>query len=123
MILIYYSIPPVKEWPGVVSRAIIGIVKGIKLILKAFYIAGKYVTRKRWEEIKAIPLLIKTGVRKLWSGLIILAFWLQDLLFKFVLFSLTLITVVSSHFYILSSRRLLISSAPLLLSMSLMASR
>lgn len=123
MILIYYAIPPVEEWPGMVSGAIIGMAKAIKIILKALYIAGKYVIKKRWEEIKAVPLLIKTGVKKLWSGFKILAFWLQDLLLKFVLFQLTLITVVSPRFYILSSRRLLIPFALLPLSMSLMVSR
>jgi len=97
---LYDAIPPVKEWPGIISRAIISMVKGIGRFLvalgkgivatpKVIYKTGKYIVKHTWKGIKAIPRLVKVGAEKAWSGVKIIATWLKDFFLRFHSFVLT----------------------------------
>ena len=93
-IRLYRAIPPVSEWPDIISRAVISMAKGIgrflvalgkalKAIPKATYDTGKYIVKRTWKGIKAIPHLVKIGAEKLWSGVKIIGTWLKDLFSRF----------------------------------------
>jgi hypothetical protein len=91
---LYRAIPPVNEWPGIISRAMIDLAKGIKqffIVLakaikalpKAIYLTGKYLLEKTWKGLKAIPNLLTIAAQKTWSGLQILASFLRDVLLRY----------------------------------------
>jgi hypothetical protein len=93
---LYRAIPPIKEWPGIISRALISMAKttrnfliafakGIKASPKILYNAGAYIVKKSWKGIKAIPHLVKKGAEKTWSGLKVFGSWIRDLLLRFVI--------------------------------------
>jgi hypothetical protein len=94
IVRLYKAIPPLKEWPGVVSRAMISMAKGIKEFLiavakgiratpKAIYKTGKYLVKRTWKGIKAVPQLIKIGAEKTWSGLKAIGSWIKKLFLRF----------------------------------------
>jgi hypothetical protein len=94
---LYRAIPPVKEWPDIIFRAVISIAKGIgrflvalgkvlKAIPKATYETGKYIVEQIWKGIKAIPHIVKIGAEKLWSAIKVTATWLKDFFVRFDLF-------------------------------------
>ena len=97
---LYRAIPPVNEWPSIISRAVISMAKGIGRFLvalgkavkatpKAIYKTGKYILKHTWEGIKAIPHLVKFGAEKLWSGVKIIATWLKDFFLRYRFLILT----------------------------------
>ena len=89
----YRAIPPVKEWPKIIYRAMINFAESLKDFVlslakiikeapKATYQASKYLLKRTWEGIRAIPQLVKLGAETLWSWLKTVAFWFRDLFFK-----------------------------------------
>lgn len=94
IVRLYKAIPPLKEWPSIVSRAmismaqgikefLIAVAKGIKATPKAIYKTGKYLTQQTWKGIKAVPGLLKAGAQKTWSGLKIIGSWFKELFLRF----------------------------------------
>lgn len=90
---IYRAIPPIKKWPGIIYRATINFAKGVKDFVvdlakfirdipKALYDGAKYILKRMWEGIKAIPRLIKFAAQATWSGIKAAAFWVKDLFLK-----------------------------------------
>jgi hypothetical protein len=94
IVKLYRAIPPLKEWPDIVSRAMVSMAKGIKTFFielakglkatpKVVYKEGKYLVKRTWKGIKAIPRLVKIGAEKTWSGLKLLGTWIKELLMRF----------------------------------------
>ena len=97
VVRLYRSIPPLKEWPRIASDACMSTLRGIKDFMielgkvikatpKVVYRGGKYLAKRIWHGIKAIPDLVTLGAMKTWDGIKTVASWLQDLISK--LFSL-----------------------------------
>jgi hypothetical protein len=95
MVRLYRSIPPVKEWPRIAADACVSTLRGIKNFMielgkvikatpKAVYNGGKYLVKKIWRGIKAIPDLVTTGALKAWNGIKAVATWLQDLISRLI---------------------------------------
>lgn len=91
MVQLYRAIPPIRQWPRIVADACISTLRGIKKFVielgkvikatpKAVYHGGKYIVKKAWQGIKAIPDLAATSARKTWNGIKAAAAWLQDLM-------------------------------------------
>ena len=100
IVRLYKAIPPVKEWPGIISRAVVSMLRGIKKFLiavgkgikampKALYQTGKYIAKQTWKGIKAVPHLVATGLRNTWSGLKVIGVWLKDFFLRFTFPDLT----------------------------------
>ena len=90
---LYRSIPPISEWAGIIARAVKSLLRGIKDFLvgtakvianapKVMYKSGKYIVKRTWKGIKALPELIKIGARKTWEGLKVFGRWLQEFLLR-----------------------------------------
>ena len=90
---LYRNIPPISEWGGIIARAVKSLLRGIKDFLvgtakviantpKAMYKAGKYIVKRTWKGIRALPGLIKIGARKTWEGLKVFGRWLQEFLLR-----------------------------------------
>ena len=129
IVRLYKAIPPLKEWPGIISRAVVSMLRGIKHFLiavgkgikatpRALYETGQYIVKRTWKGIKALPHLAASAIRNTWAGLKIIGIWLKDFFLRYFLFATVLMIVLYLSFTLLYPR-LWISSAQLLLQISL----
>jgi hypothetical protein len=90
----YRAIPPIKQWPKILGQAIISIAKGIRDVVidivdiikatpKALYRSGKYLAKKFWSGIKAVPSLVKQAAKMVGRGLKRLGLWIANLFTKY----------------------------------------
>jgi len=98
LVRLYRAIPPIRQWPGIIADAcistlqglkkfVIGVGKVIKATPRAVYEGGRYVVKKFWQGIKALPGLVATGAKKTWNGMKKVAGWLQDIVLRFTFLS------------------------------------
>jgi hypothetical protein len=129
IVRIYRAIPPLKEWPEIVKRAIVSFAKGckdfvlalgkaIKATPKALFRFCKRSGKKIWSGIKAVPGLVKRGVEKTWNGIKAVGIWIGELFMRF--HSIQCANAVFSRSFILSSPPLSTFSARLHFKTSLM---
>jgi hypothetical protein len=95
LIAFYKSIPPMREWPGIIWRGLctfatgckefaIDLAYAIKQLPRWVYETAKQCGLSVWEAIKAIPGAIRNFIELVWTGLKNLGNWVVDLFLRYL---------------------------------------